>query len=183
MEKLFQRTSVPSKGEVYLNQKELPICERQTSDDSKNTEYIFTRAVVNISPFKQYLLSLPNEIWDSEKQDGNVKLIRPAHDAWGIKKIIFTFCDDFLQKVFDLPWSQLQVWRQYLVPIYQAVGINEGQVVRCLLASMPSGSSIPVHHDTGYWVQKTHRLHVPIVTGDGVDFLVGPNDNSLIKVC
>ena len=29
---------------------------------------------------------------------GNVKMTRPAHDAWGIKKITFNFCDDFLLK-------------------------------------------------------------------------------------
>ena len=34
----------------------------------------------------------------------------------------------------------------------------------------------------GYWVKKTHRLHVAIVTGDKVDFLVGPTEDRLKKV-
>lgn len=37
-------------------------------------------------------------------------------------------------------------------------------MVRCLLASMPPGCVIPVHHDTGHWVKHSHRIHVAIVT-------------------
>ena len=37
-------------------------------------------------------------------------------------------------------------------------------MVRCLLASMPPGCVIPVHHDTGHWVKHSHRVHVAIVT-------------------
>ena len=33
---------------------------------------------------------------------------------------------------------------------YAALGVSESRVVRCLLASMPPGMKIPVHHDTGY---------------------------------
>jgi hypothetical protein len=42
--------------------------------------------------------------------------------------------------------------------------------------------SIPVHHDTGYWVKHTHRIHVPIITGERVDFLVGPTEERMRKV-
>ena len=33
-----------------------------------------------------------------------------------------------------------------------------------LLASMPPDMTIPFHHDTGEWVNKTHRVHVPVIT-------------------
>ena len=36
-----------------------------------------------------------------------------------------------------------------------------------LLASLPPGVTIPVHHDTGYWVSRSHRIHVPIIVPDG----------------
>jgi hypothetical protein len=41
------------------------------------------------------------------------------------------------------------------------------------------GVIIPVHHDTGHWVKHTHRVHVPIITGPELEFLVGPNDQSM----
>ena len=133
--------------------------------------------------------------------------MRPAHDRWGIKKIVFTFCDDFMLKgkysqstfsarlfsrvinyffecylVLDLPWSQLPEWKELLDPIYDAIGINESMVVRSLLASMGPGVNIPVHHDTGYWVKHTHRCHVAIDTDcEKVDFMVGPNEDKMRK--
>lgn len=173
---------IPPDGQVDLSKKKNPICEQDSSIEF-DSYYVYTRAKLNTTKFKEYLQSLPHSIWEDKNQVDNVNLIRPAHDKWGIKKIIFTFCDDFLQKVFDLPWSQKQEWRQFLSPIYESVGINEKQVVRSLLASMPPGVSIPVHHDTGYWVKRTHRLHVPLITSDLVDFLVGPTPELLKKVC
>ena len=83
----------PPFGVISLTNKQLPVCER----DWPGIEFeplAVTRAHIDISQFKSKLLSLPAEIWEDDKQEGNVKLIRPAHDAWGIKKIAFTFCDD-----------------------------------------------------------------------------------------
>lgn len=69
------------------------------------------------------------------------------------------------------------------MPIYEAIGVKEHQVVRSLFASMPPNMSIPVHHDTGYWVKHTHRCHAAIVSSnDEVDFLVGKNEHSLQKM-
>lgn len=53
---------------------------------------------------------------------------------------------------------------QALQPVLDVLGIPEGKIIRCLLASMPPGCVIPIHHDTGHWVRHTHRVHVPIIT-------------------
>jgi len=81
----------PPQGQIRLSDKLTPVCERELVP----TEPLCVlRASIDIKPFKDKLLSLPAEMWDDDKQKGNVKLVRPAHDAWGIKKIAFTFCDD-----------------------------------------------------------------------------------------
>ena len=175
----FAEVVIPPSGSVPLLAKQQPVCEKTPPFDEFHA---FTRAVVDVSEFRTFLSSVGTEVWDDETQEGNVRLVRPAHDAWGVKKIIFTFCDDFLQKVFDLPWSREERWLRHLRPIYDAVGIKEDRVVRCLLASMPPGMTIPVHHDTGYWVKKTHRLHVALESGNEVDFMVGPTVDSMKKV-
>ena len=144
---LYSETVIPPDGIVSLDDKQSPVCDLNQTSFKK--DYCYTRGIIDTSKFKEHLLSLPPSIWDDKHLEGNVNFIRPAHDKWGIKKIIFTFCDDFLQKVFDLPWSTQASWREYLLPIYNKVGINEQQVVRSLLASMPPGVTIPVHHDTG----------------------------------
>ena len=170
--------AIPVRGTVSLNHKKTPVFSR---DAVPEYPLIVTRADIDISKFKQKLLDMPQEMWDDENQEGNVKIIRPAHDKWGIKKIIFTFCDDFMMKVLDLPWSMDESWSSLLLPIYDAINVDQSKVVRCLLASMPPGVTIPVHHDTGEWVKYTHRIHVPIITGPEVEFLVGPNETDIIS--
>jgi hypothetical protein len=169
---------IPPAGKVELADKLQPSCTKQPEEF-----YAFTRATIDIKPWKDKLASLPESFWNDEHQDGNVKLVRPAHDAWGIQKIIFTFCDDFLMKILDLPFSQQPEWRSLILSVYQAIGIDESKVVRCLLARMPPGVRIPVHHDTGMWVQHTHRVHLAIESGDEVEFWVGHNENSMQQVC
>lgn len=47
---------------------------------------------------------------------------------------------------------------------------------------MPPGICIPPHHDTGYWVNYTHRLHLPIITSpDHVIFRIGPTVDSMVS--
>lgn len=72
-------------------------------------------------------------------------------------------------------------WEAAVQPVLSVLNISSSQVVRLLLASLPSGTTIPVHHDTGEWVKFTHRIHVPIVVNDAskILFRCGPNASTL----
>lgn len=170
---------IPVDGQVQLSEKLRPTCEEEQPADR---QFVFTRGSIDIKPWQDKLRSLPEEFWDDKNQVGNVKLVRPAHDAWGIQKIIFNFCDDFMLKVLDLPYAHAPEWNGLLMSVYNAIGVNPNKVVRCLLARMPPGVTIPVHHDTGYWVQHTHRCHLPIETSDEVEFWVGPTNDTMHEV-
>ena len=162
---------VPPYGTIDLTDKLVPICNifpakcqnitpvaSKYSSIEEAPPLCVTRAQIDVTAFKEHLLNLPAQMWDDASQEeGNVKLMRPAHDKWGIKKIVFTFCDDFLLKVLDLPWSTDPAWQPHLDAIYESIGVDKRKVVRSLLASMPPGVDIPVHHDTGHWVKHTHR--------------------------
>jgi hypothetical protein len=123
----------------------------------------------------------PTNYWDPRNADQhNVALTRPSHDGWGIGKIVLRFSDDFLTRVYQLPW-----WNDFeeaLQPIQKVLQESaclgkhqEIVVVRALLASLPPGVTIPVHNDSGEWVKTTHRVHVPVVVKnpDRVLFRVG----------
>jgi NAD-dependent dihydropyrimidine dehydrogenase PreA subunit len=169
----------PSEGFISLEDKRFPLCGLSQPYQGP---IVVTRGCIDIQSWKNKLNSLPEGFWDEEHQVGNVKLTRPAHDAWGIQKIIFTFCDDFLMKVYDLPYSRQQDWKDLLLSVYRTINVNENRIVRSLLARMPSGVTIPVHHDTGYWVKRTHRCHLAIETGEEVEFWVGAQENNLRQV-
>jgi hypothetical protein len=129
--------------------------------------------------------SLTN-LWDEvNAATNNVHVCRPSHDAWGIKKIVLIFCDDFLQTIYEMPWWHKKLeMRQAVQPILDALNVDSRRIVRMLFAALPPGVTIPVHHDTGSWVKKTHRVHVPIVVNDPnrVLFRCGPTESSMQRI-
>jgi hypothetical protein len=168
---------VPPDGRVdLLADKPHPIFQ---SPPPYKSDYCYTLARIDGSKWLAKIRSLPNEFWEDKNQVGNVRLVRASHDAWGIQKIIFTFCDDYLQSIMDLPFSQDPEWKSLLQDVYTAIGIDETRVVRSLLARMPAGVNIPPHHDTGLWVKNTHRCHLAIETSELVEFWVGPTDREM----
>ena len=50
---------------------------------------------------------------------------------------------------------------------------NNGFIVRAMLAKLDAGGSIPRHTDAGFSLMNCHRVHVPIITNDEVEFFVG----------
>ena len=152
-------------------------------------------------------------LWNEKNAaTNNVSITRPSHDAWGIKKIVLVFCDDFLNTIYTLPWYQKQSstssstsssertatatesndnnddigtsMHAAIQPILDVLQISQNQIVRCIFAAMPPGVTIPIHHDTGEWVKFAHRIHVPIIVPDvnAVLFRCGPTTSKLARV-
>ena len=89
---------LPIEGSVSLLDKVLPTSERPDKSSLAN-DWAFLRSQVDVSAFQEKLRKYPPEVWDAISERDNTTLTRPAHDSWGIKKLVFVFCDDFLQKV------------------------------------------------------------------------------------
>ena len=136
-------------------------------------------------------------LWNEDNAaQNNVKISRPGHDSWGIKKIALVFCDDFLHSIYTLPWYQCSTDGQAasssvgvkmhaaIQPILDVLQIKQSQMVRCLLAALPPGVTIPIHHDTGEWVKYTHRVHVPIIVPDPskILFRCGPTEKLMERI-
>lgn len=113
---------------------------------------------------------------------GDCGLKRAFHDELGVRKVVFKFSDDVLSTVYTLE-SNWQLFEPELVAIFKTAGVNPQRVIRCLLAEMSSEVTIPVHHDTGYWATRSHRVHVPIITNeDLVEFYTGKTEQTLLRV-
>lgn len=136
---------------------------------------------IPIDNIQNRLLEVKEGPWSVQSQKSkNVWIQRAGHDRWGVDKMVFVFCDDYLQNVYDFPY--FFEWQDELNKVFQHLKIKHSQVVRCLFARMPCGVEIPVHHDTGYWVQHTHRVHVPLFTNESVAFKAGVNEEMMEKV-
>ena len=167
---LSEATTLPPAGLVLPEDKTEPTEEAELTPDA--APYIFTRGTCDIGEVRAKLQEDP-AVWSVEfARLKNVVVQRPSHDAWGIRKLVFKFSDDFLKRCYELPlWDE---WQSVLRPVFECCGVDPATVVRCLLASMPPKTVIPVHHDSGYWVKRTHRMHCAVVTDvENVVFRVG----------
>jgi Aspartyl/Asparaginyl beta-hydroxylase len=163
--------------------------QSKRSTTNKKTTATQTKAQQSRFVGPQYLASdvkSATNLWDPiNAAVHNVNIVRPSHDAWGIGKIVLIFADDFLKNIYELPWWHLrQDVRDAVQPILDTLGIQSNQIVRILLASLPPGTTIPVHHDTGAWVSRTHRVHVPILVQEPekVLFRVGLTGKHLLRI-
>ncbi|KAG7401102.1 hypothetical protein PHYBOEH_002985 [Phytophthora boehmeriae] len=163
--------------QVPLEHKKVPLQELPLDVAKDLAMVVPVQTNIDISLLQKRILDEGRALWDPKTQVENVPVRRAGHDTWGIGKVVFVFCDDYLQKVFNFPY--FHSWQKELAPIFEQINIPVGRVVRCILASMPPGADIPVHHDTGSWVHFTHRMHIPVFTSPDIDFMVGPNDDNM----
>lgn len=191
-------------GEIPLHVKR----HREQSVNSDCNNHVpcwSSRGQINVKPLQQIIQEGYNQNYSSwnRKKDGdatdhtgnlwhpqtaaqqNVSVCRPSHDQWGIGKIVFIFCDDFLQNCYHFPFWHLRAdVREAVQPIFDVLQIQPSQCVRLLLASLPPQTTIPLHQDSGEWVHQTHRVHVPILVPapDQVLFRCGPDDSNLQRI-
>ena len=165
---------------ISLKTKILPTEEWWTPEHSY-IPWCASYGPVDIAPLLARIASEDAGVWEDAAQVSNVVIKRAMHDRLGVRKIIFTFCDDLLKTVYRLPWWD--TWGDVLRPIFEALGIRPEKVVRCLLARLPPDYTIKVHHDTGRWTTKAHRVHVPILTNAAaVVFKSGPTEDLMERV-
>uniref|UniRef100_A0A7S1YTR1 Aspartyl/asparaginy/proline hydroxylase domain-containing protein n=1 Tax=Ditylum brightwellii TaxID=49249 RepID=A0A7S1YTR1_9STRA len=225
-----EKKETTSDNVVSMNEIDITLHECKINDQHDPACCISSRGVVDVSPLAALVeeghnddappppsktrnnktaIAATNKIksitnlWDvNNAKINNVQITRPAHDAWGIKKIALIFCDDFLHNVYEMPWwhdvsttksmsaqkqPKLTVadqMRKAFEPILDALNIKPNRLVRCLFAAMPPGATIPTHHDTGLWVRHTHRVHIPIIVEDPncILFQCGPTEDTMIRV-
>ena len=196
-------------GEIPLHQKQVPLEDLQERDqmicvssrgqvdisalqalvrEGYNQPLVTTKTTKTTKTPSTTTPTIPNatHLWDdTHAATTNVRITRASHDAWGIKKIVLVFSDDFVQDVYELPWwhAQPQI-RDAIQPILTVLNIAPTRIVRLLLAALPPGVTIPIHHDSGEWVKQTHRIHVPVIVTDPTKilFTCGPTSNNMQRV-
>ena len=88
---------------VPLSQKTVPMHEHPPAVSSTFVPSLTKRAQVDPRPLVDLLASKGQQVWSPELQSQtNVPFTRPAHDRWGVGKVMFIHCDDFLQRRFYL---------------------------------------------------------------------------------
>lgn len=79
------------------------------------------QAGVDVSALQRRIRAEGEQLWDPSHQTDNVPIQRAGHDKWGIGKVVFVFCDDYISRVYTFPW--FHAWKDELEPVFQQIQI------------------------------------------------------------
>lgn len=123
----------------------------------------------NVAALRNKIEQIPADKWlESERE----RLFAVHKDTQSLLLVLFEDFKhkkpDYLEPYFELQ-NELKPVIDYIAGYYQ----NNGFIVRVLLAKLLAGGKIPHHTDAGFSLLNCHRVHIPIITNDEVDFVVG----------
>ena len=141
----------------------------------RKTQSIRRLGTVEIGPLRQAVLALPEAVWDAENASKPNRF--GALDA--TRHIIFRFVSNFRdwRDSHDRPlWNE---WKSLLEPVLEQAtapfGYERAAFPRVMLARMAPGGIIHPHRDENPAAKWPHKIHVPLVTNEGVTFFVDGN--------
>ncbi len=128
---------------------------------------------VDVSEIKTKVLAFSDDDWAAYGWRQN----RPRSAQAETQSIPLIFDEDFrhvdptvLEKYYELDCDTL------LEPVIRSVSdyyTGDGYVVRALLVRLKPRGVIPPHIDTGHSLLNCRRIHIPVLSTEGVEFTVG----------
>ena len=141
----------------------------------RKTTSIRQLGAVDIGPLREAVLALPESVWAAENETKPNRF--GALDA--TQHIIFRFVSNFTDWRQSYETSLWSEWKDLLEPVLaQATadfGYRRGAFPRVMLARMAPGGVIHPHKDQNPAAKWPHKVHVPLVTNEGVTFFVDGN--------
>lgn len=129
-----------------------------------------TLGPVNHSPLKAAMLAATPEMWTEEQ------LRQKSFDVHAkTHSIILLFAEGWP----DIQVSKHNGWAHFaghaMPLVREVIGkhySSRGTIIRAMLAKLLAGKEIDEHFDDHPSFSVSHRIHVPLVTNDRVDFLI-----------
>lgn len=86
--------------------------------------------------------------------------------------------DEFLENPRTKWYSCFEKFLHYLNKNLSKT-YGPGSIERCILVKLPAGASIEKHIDSGIFLERTKRIHIPLITNSKVLFSVGKEERFL----
>jgi Aspartyl/Asparaginyl beta-hydroxylase len=138
----------------------------------RKTSTIRRLGSVDIAQLREAVLAIPEARWAAENAAKPNRF--GALDA--TRHIVFRFVSNFQdwRDSHDRPlWPE---WKPLLEPVLEAAtasyAYSRGAYPRVMLARMAPGGVIHPHRDENPAAKWPHKIHVPLVTNEGVTFYV-----------
>jgi len=120
-------------------------------------------------PLREKIVQITDEVWAESDRSERFKVHRQTQTVLLIKYLEGVSTKPEIQPPYAEFEELLRPVVDYIANYYQ----DNGFVLRILLTKLTAGSKIDEHVDFGYSLLNVHRIHIPIITNEDVDFYVG----------
>jgi hypothetical protein len=118
---------------------------------------------------KNYVLNIPSTWWNAEKERGEQF---PVHMNTRTIKVKWVPWDECKEEIYEPLYTDISNIASNLLSELTKF-YNYGSIFKIILTKLLPASNIPLHVDEGNYLEKTHRIHVPIITNPFVYFKCG----------
>jgi len=120
-------------------------------------------------PLREKIVQITDEVWAESDRSERFKVHRQTQTVLLIK-----YLDEISTKPeIQPPYAEFEELLRPVVDHIANYYQDNGFVLRILLTKLTAGSKIDEHVDFGYSLLNVHRIHIPIITNEDVDFYVG----------
>ena len=120
-------------------------------------------------PLREKVMQITDDAWAESDRSERYEVHRQTETVMLIKFLGGISIKPEIQPLYAEFEEQLQPVLDHIARYYQ----DNGFVLRILLAKLTAGGKIDEHVDSGYSLLNVHRIHIPIITNEDVDFYVG----------
>ena len=145
-----------------------------------NYRKLFSLTDYQLQIFENLIYSEPKNSWElnTYRQDRRNKT--GVHKD--TKALIFIFKNLRLGNIFDEKlFSRYSIIKEIFIKASEVLNIKDYIIDRCLLVNLPTGKKIREHNDNPAIFGDSHRIHVPLITAEECEFVVGNEKVPMIK--
>jgi hypothetical protein len=128
------------------------------------------RGQVDVAPLQALVAAESDVTWRADP------FRQRAFTVHGDTETLFLIYDQDLRHISPTRLPRYDDYSRALQPVFDvlAAGLCEsGWCARCILTRLRPGGVIAPHVDHGFSLERSHRVHIPIVTSGDVRFEVG----------
>ncbi len=148
-----------------------------TLDDRQEFRKLLGRAdnflLVNrnfdIASIREKVIQITDDVWAESDRSERFEVHKDTETVMLIKHFGGIDIRPEIQPLYAEYEELLRPVIDHIANFYQ----DNGFALRILLTKLTAGSKIGEHKDSGYSLLNVHRIHIPVITNEDIDFFVG----------
>jgi len=135
----------------------------------KDSNFHLLKTDFDVEPLRTKLLQVPESTWNLSGREKRFEAHRHT------QSLMLIYDEDFRHfNPTTLPlYEQFKVELAPLIKLISDYYQHNGFIIRIIFAKLKANSKIAAHCDMQYSLMNCHRIHIPIITDEQSEFMVG----------